>query len=161
MLEYIATNGNTGHSFEIVVDPDLKENRKIFGWDGDGSDMIKSIETIKEPVYESVRSIHESTDMQLIDEQKLIKYSQAIEDICNGEYGQVYWNKEENKIFVCLGDSSPFDESMIKEYMHDAVKINWEVKWNDIEIIVDYECAPKQDGKWLIYKKGKFVSYGI
>ena len=45
LLNYIKDNGNTGHSFEIVVDPDGgKECRKVFGWDGDGSDYIKSIE---------------------------------------------------------------------------------------------------------------------
>lgn len=42
LIEYIAANGNGGHSFDIVVDPG-SENEKSFGWDGDGSDFIKSI----------------------------------------------------------------------------------------------------------------------
>lgn len=43
LLEYIKDLGNVGHSFSIVVDPDMKENRKEFGWDGDGSDHIFDI----------------------------------------------------------------------------------------------------------------------
>lgn len=43
LLEYIAKIGNVGHSFTIVVDPDLPESTKKFGWDGDGSDHIWKI----------------------------------------------------------------------------------------------------------------------
>ena len=44
LLEYIKNNGNTGHSFSIIVDPDGdKTQKKEFFWDGDGSDFIKSI----------------------------------------------------------------------------------------------------------------------
>lgn len=52
LIEYIGKNGNTGHSFEIVVDPDMteEEGKKTFYWDGDGSDYIHSVETEKEPV---------------------------------------------------------------------------------------------------------------
>jgi hypothetical protein len=42
MIKYIAQNGNGGHSFDTVVDPD-SENKKSFGWDGDGSDYIKKV----------------------------------------------------------------------------------------------------------------------
>jgi len=43
ILEYIKSNGNKGHSFSIVVDPDDSEYKKIFGRDGDGQDYIDSI----------------------------------------------------------------------------------------------------------------------
>lgn len=42
MMRYIADNGNTGHSFGIVVDP-KSADEKEFGWDGDGRDAIKSV----------------------------------------------------------------------------------------------------------------------
>jgi len=42
LLEYIQSNGNTGHSFEIIVDPE-DERKESFFWDGDGSDYIKDI----------------------------------------------------------------------------------------------------------------------
>jgi hypothetical protein len=45
LIEYIKENGNTGHSFSIVVDPG-DEREKSFGWDGDGSDSIESIEEV-------------------------------------------------------------------------------------------------------------------
>lgn len=45
LLNYIKTNGNTGHSFSIVVDPDTPECKRRFGWDGDGSDYIQSIKS--------------------------------------------------------------------------------------------------------------------
>ena len=43
LLNYIKINGNPGHSFSIIVDPDSKESTKKFSWDGDGSDYIKDI----------------------------------------------------------------------------------------------------------------------
>jgi hypothetical protein len=43
LLYYIQDIGNVGHSFDIIVDPDNSDTKKIFGWDGDGSDRIKSI----------------------------------------------------------------------------------------------------------------------
>jgi hypothetical protein len=50
LLNCIKDTGNIGHSFNIVVDPDNKEYRKEFGWDGDGADYIKEIKktTIEE-----------------------------------------------------------------------------------------------------------------
>ena len=48
LIEYIGQNGNGGHSFDIVVDPDGdKDERKSFGWDGDGSDRIFKVEKIQ------------------------------------------------------------------------------------------------------------------
>ncbi len=43
LLAYLAAIGNIGHSFSIDVDPDNKEYRHSFGWDGDGADYIDSI----------------------------------------------------------------------------------------------------------------------
>ena len=46
LLNYIKSVGNTGHSFEIVADPDLtkEEGKESFFWDGDGSDSILDIQ---------------------------------------------------------------------------------------------------------------------
>ena len=43
LLTYIMRTGNIGHSFDIVVDPDNKEHKMSFGWDGDGSNSIRNI----------------------------------------------------------------------------------------------------------------------
>jgi len=47
LLKYIKSVGNTGHTFNIVVDPDAKGGKK-FEWDGDGSDAIFEIKTDQE-----------------------------------------------------------------------------------------------------------------
>ena len=41
LIDYISRISAPGHSFEVVVDPDMRENRKSFGIDGDGSFYIK------------------------------------------------------------------------------------------------------------------------
>lgn len=43
LLTYIMRTGNIGHSFDIVVDPDMSDYKMSFGWDGDGADRIRSI----------------------------------------------------------------------------------------------------------------------
>lgn len=43
LLSYLQELGNMGHSFSIVVDPDMSEYKRNFGWDGDGPDRISSI----------------------------------------------------------------------------------------------------------------------
>ena len=43
MLEYIGENGSTGHSFSIVVDPDLRDRERTFSFDGDGSDDLRDV----------------------------------------------------------------------------------------------------------------------
>ena len=43
MLEYIRANSAPGHSFSIVVDPDLREAKRTFYADGDGSFHIKHV----------------------------------------------------------------------------------------------------------------------
>lgn len=43
LIEHLKVTGNIGHSFEVVVDPDDGEHRKVFGWDGDGSHRIHDV----------------------------------------------------------------------------------------------------------------------
>jgi len=43
MIDYIMHNAGPGHSFEVVVDPDMRENRKTFFMDGDGSFYIQEL----------------------------------------------------------------------------------------------------------------------
>jgi len=44
MLAYIGKTGGIGHSFEVVVDPGDPDYEKKFGFDGDGSDRVLSVE---------------------------------------------------------------------------------------------------------------------
>lgn len=43
MLDYIMHTANIGHSFEVVVDPELREYTKKFYMDGDGSFYMKEV----------------------------------------------------------------------------------------------------------------------
>ncbi len=43
MIDYIMHTANPGHSFGVVVDPDLREYTKKFFMDGDGSFHIWSV----------------------------------------------------------------------------------------------------------------------
>ena len=44
LITYIGVNGNSGHSFNIVVDPDGDTDQtKRFGFDGDGADRIGDV----------------------------------------------------------------------------------------------------------------------
>lgn len=56
LLTCIKQTGNKGHSFTIVVDPDLSQenggNQK-FGWDGDGADRIIEIKTESSTIEKS------------------------------------------------------------------------------------------------------------
>jgi len=90
-----------------------------------------------------------------IDIDKLLKYAEGIEVICNGEYGTTYYNEEENKIFICLGVSNPFDDDLMW-YMRDAIKSSWEVKDEEIEIEIENESSPSGEG-WKRIRKGKLI----
>ena len=58
LIEYIGKNGNTGHSFSIVVDPDGDDDqKKMFGWDGDGSDYIDRVEIEQQPTNEDTQTL--------------------------------------------------------------------------------------------------------
>ena len=82
-----------------------------------------------------------------IDMEKLTKYAKAIGILCNGEYGDVFYNKEENHIFVCLGDANPFDEEYLEEFIKEAVSKDWKSQ-DQIKVTIENECNPNDDGNW-------------
>lgn len=43
MIDHIMYAANPGHSFEVIVDPDLQERTKKFYFDGDGMFYIKEV----------------------------------------------------------------------------------------------------------------------
>lgn len=92
-----------------------------------------------------------------IDTNKLIDYAQAIETLCNGEYGQVYYNEEENHVFVILGDSNPFDKDMLaNEFMKGAIRKGGYENEKRINITIENESGPPGEG-WKLIKKGKIM----
>lgn len=83
-----------------------------------------------------------------IDYKKLKEYADAIAVLCNGEYGNVYYNESENHVFVCLGDSNPFDTQYLEWYMKDAIAKDYNSQ-KDIKITIENECTPnKGENGW-------------
>jgi len=50
LIDYIQRLSAPGHSFDVVVDPDMKENRESFFIDGDGPFFIKDVKMNKKKV---------------------------------------------------------------------------------------------------------------
>ena len=90
----------------------------------------------------------------IIKKDALADMAKGIELVCNGEYGVTFYNPEKNEIYICLGDSNPFDTSALEEYVLDAVS-----SYSDrdkISIDIDHESYPNEGEGWLVYKNDNF-----
>lgn len=96
----------------------------------------------------------------VIDIDKLLQYALGIMICCNGEYGEVYFNPDENHIYICLGDSNPFD-NQLEEYIKEAVSKGDYKNEDSIKITIENECYPNPNsGNWFVFNgKDKFVKY--
>lgn len=83
LLEYIKSNGNTGHSFGIVVDEG--ENKKDFYWDGDGLDRIESITPIKESKKDLKEGVW-ALPKDSLSRRKAMNFKQELQRIKNDIY---------------------------------------------------------------------------
>lgn len=92
-----------------------------------------------------------------IDMKKLERFAKAIAIMCNGECGYTYVIPKENKVFVCLGDSNPFEEEMLIQYMKDAIAKDYE-KAELIDIQVENEGLPDSDG-WYEFDGDSWIPY--
>lgn len=106
---------------------------------------------------DNFRNVFESASKKHINENKLIEAAKSIEFLCNGEYGYTYWHKENNHIFICLGDSNPFDDSYLEWYMKDIVCDDYSSQ-DHVKVEIDNECSPKKDETgWYKFNGKKFV----
>lgn len=98
---------------------------------------------------------------EVIDINKLLQYSLGIMICCNGEYGDVYFNPDENHVYICLGDSNPFDEKYLIDYMTQAIRKGGYENDKLIKITIENECYPNPEtGNWFIFNgKDKFVKH--
>lgn len=105
------------------------------------------------------KKVFESKSNSVIVEKELINLALGIELVCNGEYGTTYWHKEDNHIFVCLGDSNPFSDDF-EMYVKDWCGL---VDWKDhdkVKVTIENECGPnEEDGGWFVFDRGKFVEH--
>ena len=92
-------------------------------------------------------SLNETNPSSLIDEKKLKEYADAIAILCNGEYGNVFYNESQNHVFVCLGDSNPFGDQL-EDYMKDAIAKDYNSQ-KHIKITIENESGPNTtEGGW-------------
>jgi len=94
-----------------------------------------------------VRESLEEKIPNAIDYKKLAAYANAIGVMCDGEYGDVFYDEAQNHVWICLGDSNPFDESMLIEYIKGAIRKGDYSSEKHIKITVEDECYP-QGSNW-------------
>jgi len=99
----------------------------------------------------------EETSKCKIDIKKLTRFATGIELVCFGEYGNTYYHPTENAIFICLGDSNPFDEDALKQFVFESAK-KFEYQ-KDITIEIENESQPNQGEGWMKFQKDKFISW--
>lgn len=109
--------------------------------------MSKKI--IKKILNEQIKSI--------VDVETLKKIANGIYLVCNGEYGDTYYHPKENKIFICLGDSNPFDGDALKQWIIYAVA-NWKDS-DKIDVEIEYEALPREGEGWLIFDGDDFIEH--
>ncbi len=160
LLNYIRHNGNGGHTFTIIVDPDLKENTRKFGWDGDGSDRIDKItvngEILKSLDYGQVMSPRLQGDSTMDEDDKkegeggLEKGSDsnfvlsALKDETEGmnAYGQALERVADPKLKEILRAIAE------DEQKHNAALEQW-LKENDPEALNQHEGEETADQETL------------
>lgn len=76
--------------------------------------------------------------------EKLIEYATAIKIVCAGEYGITYYNEEERHVYICLGDSHPFDTKDLREFILEYINKDWKFR-DHIKITIENECYPSGD----------------
>lgn len=96
--------------------------------------------------------INEGVNSNPINLDKLKEYAKGIGVCCAGEYGDVYYNEGQNHVFVCLGDSHPFDEEYLESFMKEYIKKDYD-SMKQINITIENECGPssKEEG-WIKIK---------
>ena len=126
--------GADGPSSHDVIDANSREKR-----------YFKSRENIKQYLIKHGKSnsINENKSSKLIDEEKLIELAKSIAFICNGEYGTTYWNKEKDEVFICVGDSNPFDIAELERFTKEIICTSNDYKDEEkIKVTVENESGP-------------------
>jgi len=96
-----------------------------------------------------------SVQNDVIDNDKLQRYATAIAIICNGEYGDVFYNPDQIKIFVCLGDANPFSEDL-EYFMKDAVAIDYKQS-DKISVEIENEVGCPNEPGWFKWTGNEWI----
>jgi ferredoxin len=102
---------------------------------------------------------YQELNTNLIDIEKLKLYANAIAICCNGEYGEVFYNEKEQKVFVNLGDSTPFNPEDLMGYMQDAIASDF-MNSDKVPIEIENECGPSGEN-WKKYniQENEFIPW--
>jgi hypothetical protein len=85
--------------------------------------------------------------------KQLEAFAVGLSNICMGEYGDTYINKEEKKIGIVLGDSNPFKEEYLKDWIENMCFESWGD--DKVEIEIDCEWQPSGDN-WVRFDGEKW-----
>jgi hypothetical protein len=109
--------------------------------------------------YESIDSINENniiTFDSIIDMKRLQKFAEALHLMCNGEYGNTYYNKKELKLAIVLGDSNPFDIKALNDWIINTVVKKYD-NIDKLNIEIDMEWVPG-NVDWSYWNGKKWIS---
>lgn len=105
------------------------------------------------------KSINESINVtfeDIVDMKEFEKFADALLLMCNGEYGNTYYNPTELKIGIVLGDSNPFDDDSLEDWMKNTIIKNYK-HLDKLDIEIDCEWIPGHDG-WLRWNGKKWTN---
>jgi len=108
--------------------------------------------------------VNESNDdikfEDVIDMKQFLELAKGISAVCMGEYGYSYYNPTEMKIGIVLGDSNPFEEDTLMEWINNTIIKDYNNK-DKVNIEIDSEWVPGRGGDWMKFNpyknKNKFV----
>ena len=93
-----------------------------------------------------------------IDVKELEKMAKGIELVCDGEYGATFYQPDSNSVFICVGDSHPFNLSDLKEFILNAIVDDYDDR-EKVNIEIEHESYPKEENGWLVYKNDNFETW--
>lgn len=97
----------------------------------------------KDEINESIK-----LENNYIDIKKLKEYAKSLSIICAGEDGNIWVSKDGTKIAISIGDSNPFDEKQLEEFIKSYV-INDYKKRDNVEIEIDTEFSYNNNDEYI------------
>lgn len=97
----------------------------------------------KEEINESIK-----LENNYIDIKKLEEYAKSLSIICAGEDGNIWVSKDGTKIAISIGDSNPFDEEQLEEFIKSYVIKDYKNRDN-VEIEIDTEFSYNNNDEYI------------
>lgn len=100
--------------------------------------------------FNKSKIINESIKLEnnYIDIKKLEEYAKSLSIICAGEDGNIWVSKDGTKIAISIGDSNPFDEKYLEEFIKSYVIKDYKNRDN-VEIEIDTEFSYNNNDEYI------------